>query len=440
MLLLPTDIYISSGVLTVVLTILALIVLPASFTSTLFTPKLLLHLKPVPGWTNRLINLLSLTTLTIVIFLLFIGFTGTHDPLRNLLPLSVWTVFWIALVSLHGVLGNVWRYINPWCGIAGQWCGKFALPDSAGCWPGLVCFLLFSSFTLADTAPEDPFRLATVVTGYLLFTLICCYLFGTNAWLARGECFSMVMQRMAAISPLGLFQGHVAAGFCGWKGLYPSTHLITVSGAVFTLALLAIGSFDGLNETFWWLQLIGINPLEFPGRSAVIFETVAGLLISALLLIICFVFCVWTGSLAANRIAGTRVSLLTASTELSIAILPIALAYHIAHYLTAFMVNIQYTVAALTDPLQNGRDLLGLGRFYVTTGFFNTQSSVRTIWLTQAASVVVGHVISILLAHRIALRLWPQPRAATVSQAPMAAFMVLYTLLGLWLLAAPRGA
>ena len=104
------------------------------------------------------------------------------------------------------------------------------------------------------------------------------------------------------------------------------------------------------------------------------------------------------------------------------------------------MVNIQYTLAAATDPLQNGRDLLGLGRFYVTTGFFNTASSVKTIWLTQATAVVLGHVVSLLLSHRIALKLWPSPRAAVLSQLPLAFFMVLYTLLGLWLLAAPRGA
>ena len=39
---------------------------------------------------------------------------------------------------------------------------------------------------------------------------------------------------------------------------------------IFILALLGTGSFDGFNETFVWLDLIGVNPLAFPGRSAVV--------------------------------------------------------------------------------------------------------------------------------------------------------------------------
>jgi len=65
---------------------------------------------------------------------------------------------------------------------------------------------------------------------------------------------------------------------------------------------------------------------------------------------------------------------------------------------------------------------------------------VETIWLMQAASVVIGHILSVMLAHAIALDLFGSARRAIISQAPLAAFMVLYTLLGLWLLAAPRGA
>ena len=52
----------------------------------------------------------------------------------------------------------------------------------------------------------------------------------------------------------------------------------------------------------------------------------------------------------------------------------------------------------------------------------------------------VGHVIAVLVAHRIALEIQGPGRAATRSQIPLAILMVLYTLLGLWLLAQPTGA
>ena len=83
-------------------------------------------------------------------------------------------------------------------------------------------------------------------------------------------------------------------------------------------------------------------------------------------------------------------------------LLPIALGYHVAHYLPSFMVDSQYALVALSDPLLNGADILGLGEFYVSTGFFNTQASVRVIYLTQAGAVVIGHILAVLSAHAVA--------------------------------------
>ena len=121
-------------------------------------------------------------------------------------------------------------------------------------------------------------------------------------------------------------------------------------------------------------------------------------------------------------------------------ILPIAFAYHFAHYLSVILVNGQYALAAASDPLNQGADLLGLGTFYVTTGFFNTHHTAKIIWMSQAVAIVIGHVISLVLAHAIAADLFGKSKQASISQLPLAGFMVLYTCLGLWLLAAPKGA
>ena len=126
--------------------------------------------------------------------------------------------------------------------------------------------------------------------------------------------------------------------------------------------------------------------------------------------------------------------------RLALAVLPIALVYHIAHYLPSFLVSIQYTIAALSDPLARGADWLGLQPFRVTTGFFNRIDTVRLIWTTQAGLVVLGHVWSVLLAHRLAMDLFGTHRRAAVGTLPLSVFMIGYTFLGLWLLAAPKGA
>ena len=59
------------------------------------------------------------------------------------------------------------------------------------------------------------------------------------------------------------------------------------------------------------------------------------------------------------------------------------------------------------------------------------------IWKLQAAAVVAGHVLALAIAHIIAVERYGATRAAFLSQIPLAALMVAYTLFGLWLLAAP---
>lgn len=440
-LLLPTDVYISAGVIAVALTVLILAILPVRLNTSLMQSLPLFKRPAVPLFST----ITSLLSFGILIGLLTIGFIASHDPLKNMLPLFIWTLWWIGFVCLQGMFGNLWHWINPWTGLYSVITRMYPtqhqvlnLPAALGVWPAVIIYILFSCFALADTAPEDPPRLALIVSTYFVFTLAGMFLFGGDTWLKRCECFTILLSRMAELSAFGTHHRVVSFGLPGWRLLInPVTN---TSAAVFILTLLAIGSFDGLNETFWWLGKLGINPLEFPGRSAVVFQTVCGLITTIVLLVFAFAVCVWTGVLIANYSSGDTISFRQSFTRLSAAILPIALAYHFAHFFTAFLVNSQYALAAATDPLQNGRDLLGLGRFYVTTGFFNTRDTVQVIWLTQAGAVVIGHILSVLVAHSIAERLWKNSRSAVLSQIPLAIFMILYTLLGLWLLAAPRGA
>ncbi len=470
-LLLPTAVYITSGVLAVVLTILLLAFMPVRWTHALFpnanatldkkqttdrstpqtneaavesVPSSVSSKTDMSGF-NRVEVTLSLLSTIFLFALLWTGLTGSHDPLENPLPLFIWTIWWIGFVVLQGVFGNLWRFVNPWTGLYQVAQGllpvrrSFHLPDWLGVWPGVIALLLVMTFVLADVAPDAPERLSRIVALYWLFTLIGLLVFGEQ-WLRRCECFSMLLSRYAQLSVVGKRVGSLRVGFPGWPAFV--TRATTISAAVFILVLLGSGSFDGLNETFSWLAFIGVNPLEFPGRSAIIDKTVLGLLAANALLIIVYAACVWAGTHWANQQAGTgtSVSFHSAFCQLAISMLPIAFVYHFAHFLTAFMVNAQYAVAAASDPFDSGADLLNLGTFYVTTGFMNSHHSVEAIWLTQAAAVVVGHVLSVILAHAIALDLFGSARRAIISQAPLAAFMVFYTFIGLWLLAAPRGA
>ncbi len=393
---------------------------------------------------TRVCVITSLLSLMFLASLLLIGFYGTSDPLENPLPLFIWTIWWIGLPVAQGLFGDIWRWVNPWTGVYffikhRGWQVPFRLPMQAGCWPGVVVFLLFTSFALADVSPEAPQRLSLIVGGYWCFTLLCLCIFG-DEWFNKGECFSMLLRRFSQLSALGIERKKLAIGLPGWRLIANRT--TSVSAAIFILVLLGCGSFDGFNETFTWLAMIDVNPLEFPGRSSVVSETVIGLLLANCLLVSIYGMCVYAGILIASRGVPepAPVSFIIAFCTLAIAVLPIAFAYHFAHFLTTFLINGQYAIAAASDPLSNGVDIFNLGSYYVTTGFMNSPASVRAIWLTQAVAVVVGHVISVLLAHTVSVQLFGNARRAIVSQLPLAVFMVLYTFIGLWLLAAPKGA
>jgi hypothetical protein len=275
--------------------------------------------------------------------------------------------------------------------------------------------------------------------AYWLFTFIAVVLFGEAAWFGRAEPFSVFFRLVGGLSPLAWTP---AAGEDGqWRKpslALPGTALLDrgglpPSGILFVLLTLASVSFDGLAKTFWWLGLNGINPLEFPGRSAVVGINTGGLVLTWLVLAVLYTGAVLSGW----RLAGRPGEPGTLLGTLALSLMPISLAFHFSHYLTALLVNGQYALAAASDPFGTGIDVLRLGHFHVTTSFLNTWEGTRAIWNAQTAAIVGGHVLAVVMAHELARRAIADGRAAVLSQLPLAAVMVGYTLFGLWLLSTP---
>ena len=280
--------------------------------------------------------------------------------------------------------------------------------------------------------PRQPGERARIAALYWAVHMGGVLLCGPR-WLSRAEPLTVLAGAFARLSPLGRWRGGTGIGLPGWRWIAsgaPGTAL-----AVFLVLALGIGTFDGLNETFWWFGVIGMNPLEFTGRSAVVWQNLSGLAAACVLLVAVFAAMLKAGLILAESNLSTGV----AFRALAPSILPIAFGYHVGHYLPTALVEIQHLALLLDDPFRLGWHLLGLDGYRVTTGFFNTRDTVRVIWLSQAGAVVLGHMLAVLMAHVRALALFGTHGKAAVSQVPLAIFMVLYTLFGLWLLASPRG-
>jgi len=433
-LLLPTTAYITAGTLAVVATMLLLAILKPGHLRSVFTPR------EVPFDASKvsppkLVPFLASAALAVLIY---IGLNGPNDPQANLLPLVLWTVWWMAAFVVQGVVCDIWRWINPWIGLhmllvpSGQ--GYVTLSKRLSIWPAVFVFLAFQGFVLADVAPNDPGRLAYFALGYWLFTLAGMSVFGRDAWLAQVECFTVLFNLLGVLR-VGRAHNRVQIGVPGWLAF--AQDRFDLSHAMLVIAILAAGSFDGLHETFWWLAKIGVNPLEFPGRSALVWQTSLGLYGAVILLTVVFAGAVWIGWRAASQ---GQIAYRTAFIRFAITLLPIAIGYHFAHYFVTFLVQIQVVVATLADPLAAGWNLFGLGDTRVKVGFLTVPETVRIIWITQASAVVLSHVLSVLMSHHTAETMCDNRRDVVKMQIGLAVLMVAYTIFGLWLLASPRGA
>ncbi|HVM03119.1 MAG TPA: hypothetical protein VM263_10655, partial [Acidimicrobiales bacterium] len=110
-------------------------------------------------------------------------------------------------------------------------------------------------------------------------------------------------------------------------------------------------------------------------------------------------------------------------------LVPILLAYTIAHYFSLLVFEGQGALALASDPFGSGWDLFGTADWRIDF----TAVTVATIAYVQAGAIVVGHVAGVVAAHDRAVELLPV-RQAVRSQYPVLAAMVAYTVAGLTLL------
>jgi hypothetical protein len=423
---LPTGHYITAAAVTVALTALlgtAMHRLP------LMEPRLVLE--------RRIFLPVALTSyLSFLAFLclLFIGFFGDRDPMHNLMTLVFWTGVWIVVPLGSMLMGNLWRPLNPWTGpiritrtLLGRK-GRIGL-GALGHWPAVVGYAGFAWFQMVSLYPDDPAVLAMVALAYWLVIFTFAVLEGDD-WLERGEFLTVLFGLIARVAPVWLeLAGNRARLMRGWPGTQVLTIApLTPSAVVFVSLALAALTFDGLAETFWWQALIGENPLEPTGRSAVLWENSVGLA------------GVWVVTLSlsfaaialARRMGGDSASGFSTGTVM-LSFLAIAAGYHAAHYLVMLLTAGQYTLAALNDPLFTGESWLGLPAFYVSFGFLTDPEVMPLIYGAQFVAILGAHLLAVVLGLKLAGQ-----GTRGVGHLPMTVLMVSYTVLGLWLLSTAR--
>ena len=202
-----------------------------------------------------------------------------------------------------------------------------------------------------------------------------------------------------------------------------------------TLLLLATVTFDGFSDTPEWAAVLGFflertPALTSPYFNGLVIANTLGLLACPLLFAALYRGVAGLMRRAAGN-AGPAAGTLMAAFVFSL--VPIALAYHFAHYLGFLLIQGQLIIPLASDPFGYGWDLFGGAGYGVNIAITNA----RFIWFFALTIIVAGHIIAVYLAHLRAGEIYRTRNAALKSQVPMLALMVFYTLASLWIISRP---
>jgi len=134
-----------------------------------------------------------------------------------------------------------------------------------------------------------------------------------------------------------------------------------------------------------------------------------------------------------KRVARSDRSMRELALEFTFSLVPIAFVYHVTHYYTLLVGQAPAMVPLVSDPFGWGWNLFGTARQSAEP----VVVPADWVWHSQVALILVGHVVSVYLAHARALELFPRVRQAVWSQLPMLVLMVAFTTAGLWILSLP---
>lgn len=399
-----------------------------------------------------LLSALRITGVALLVFCMACGFWGTRNSYANFNMTFFWIVFVLGFTYLTALIGDFYAAFNPWKTLT-RWlekilprafAGRFVYPKTLGHWPALLLYMGFIWIELF--ARTNPWSLSWILLGYTAVNLTGAWLWGREAWFRHGEFFGVFLNLTAKMAPLDWRRD--AKGTVTLTLRQPFIGLLedrasSMSLLLFVLFMLSSTAFDGLRETAPWMKLFwqDVHGLLKPwvGDNIVhSYPLLKGLFsvwqTASLLLSPFFYLALYLLFIALARlITRSEKSVRELALDFAFSLLPIALVYNLTHYYTLAIGQGAQIFRLISDPFGWGWDVFGTTRAMRTPIVLDA----GTVWHTQVWLILFGHIISVYLAHIVALRVFRSSRAATLSQLPMLLLMVAFTTIGLWILSLP---
>ncbi len=351
-----------------------------------------------------------LAVLGLAITAWFLGtlFLGPDDATNPGLG-AVYILTWVGLVPLALLAGHVWKDLSPWR--TAQWAigrltgrreGFATYPEGLGYWPAAVGLFGFVWLELVSPDAGDVGTVRTWVAAYAVLTVAGGVVFGPR-WFDRADPFDVYSAFVARLAPLV-----DRRRFAPHNPLVSLPHLPIRAGLVAVIAvLLGSTAFDSFSASPFWQR-----------QGASTFVSTLMLLLFAVVVATAF----WLASRATGGVSRAERRALPGETAHTL--VPIVVGYIFAHYLSYLAEGGQRAVVGLLQQI-------GLGDDLTVSYFLSEHPDVLAIY--KVMFVVAGHVVAVVAAHDIALKVLPRAHRLT-GQLAMLVLMVAYTFGGIYLL------
>ncbi len=312
----------------------------------------------------------------ILFFLIAPGIIGNESSKTSITPLILWVFLWIGVPTLGLLFGDVYARFNPLNLV------KISSNKPRSVYVSCFLFLGLTWFELVWREPGNPLNIASVFIILFLVVNLIRYFYKKSII----EVDPLLLLHYL-YSKLKLFNSKPY-----FRSLINNIGNLAKLNGIEYFILLMIGTvtYDGLRETTFWYNQFGeqINNTWF---STIMFLSMN------LGTIIFYRFACYF----AIKVGGSELKLNEVSKLFGHTMLPIAFAYHITHYLTLLLFETQTFIYRLNDPIGTGLNL-----FNVREPEINYFVEPIIIWGIQVAVTLLGHMLSVVLAHDLAVKLF----------------------------------
>jgi len=388
------------------------------------------------------------------------GLIGSNNPFTNFNMTFFWIIFVMGFAYLTAVIGDIYRFLNPWRLISEVMAARFPLlfqsfrrtyPLSWGYYPALLLYMAFIWLELFGHL--TPRGLSTALLVYTVITLVGSLRFGIDSWFRYAEFFSVFLRLIGLMAPIAYEVTDQQSLNTSKAGIrirlrLPFVGLLEerashISLVVFILFMLSSTAYDGMHDSAPWSNMFWrtVYPMIEPlvkATSAQPYVLAASIFHNwqwlTLLLSPLFYLVFYCGVLIlTKRLTGSAVSLTDLALQFSYSLVPIAFVYHFTHYYTLLLSQGMQVVHQISDPFGFGWNLFGTA----TSAQPALLVDANVVWHTQVGFILIGHVVSVYLAHIEAINIFNNGYRAMMSQLPMLLLMVSLTSIGLWILSLP---